>query len=264
MSKINQITGQEVFKLHDELDSRFRDCECLEEAAQKFTDLLYEKFSGSIALTRLFVTVPYGNLPLPNKAFVDKLAASAGIASSIKEQTLILSLVGTRGEKSTWNSRHDSEGHVGIPLASAAFVEEIPMVSRLLKEMGLGLEWLDSQDASIMGRKMGNSAGVFHVLDAKTDTDHRQRKIIAAQDFVEGYHIKTVFGIGGAYLYTNSNSFVVNINFTHDTIAKHQAERFLTLINTFKTATVKFTSTSRIFVGQPRQFSFSRRYQRVV
>lgn len=249
MSKINNFTPQELYNLQDRVDGRIQGSSCLEDAAQRFTDVMYEQFSDVIALTRLFVTVPYIDLPPANRAFVNKLAASTGISSSIRDNMLVLSLVGTRGEKATWNNRRDSEGHVGIPLASAAFVEEIPMISRLLKELGLGLDWIDSDDTSIVGRRIGKMAGVFHVLDAETDVDHRDRKIIAAQDFVSAHRVKTVFGIGGTYLYTNSNTFVVNVNFTHETISKRKAELFMGLINTFKTETVKFSSTGRIFAN---------------
>lgn len=247
MTKISEINQDDIFNLYDKVAVDLTNVSTFEEAAQKFTDLLYEEFSDSIALSRLFATIPFKDLPPQNQRFVTNLAASAGISSLIRDETLILSLLGTRGEKSTWNSRHNSEGHVGIPLASSNFIGEIPMLSRLLNELGLGLDWIDSADASIVSRKIGKMAGVFHVEDAKTNVDHRGRKIIAAQDFVEAHKIKTVFGVGGTYLYSTSNTFIVNINFTRESIQKHKAGLFVSLINIFKTKTVNLHSANKLF-----------------
>ena len=49
-------------------------------------------------------------------------------------------------------------------------------------------------------KTMGRTAGLFFVEDASRATDHHGRKIIAAQEFVDTYRVKAVFGIGGAYV----------------------------------------------------------------
>lgn len=247
MTIISNTPYDTIFNMHDKIEQRLNGSIYLEEAAQKYTDVMYEEFKESIVLTRLFATIPFGKLPAPNQVFVRNLAASAGISHLIRDQMFVLSLLGTRGKKATWNSRHDSEGHVGIPMASADFIDAIPMVSRLLKELGLGLDWIDSQDTEIVGRTIGRMAGVFHVLDAKTNVDNKNRKIIAAQDFVETYSVKTVFGLGGSYLYTGGNTFLVNIMFTNETIEKRQAERFMGLLNTFKTVTASLDANGKVF-----------------
>lgn len=247
MTKISEASGSSIFALHEKIEQGIKECNTLDLAAQKFNNVLFDTFEESIVLTRLFATVPYGKLPPANKEFVDTLAQSAGITSLLREEMLVISLLGTRGEKAAWNSRHDSQGHVGIPLASADFVEAIPMISRLLKELGLGLDWIDSHDTDIIARVIGKMAGVFHVPDAKTGLDHKGRQIIAAQDFVDEYKVKTVFGLGGAYLYLGSTTFLANIIFTREQIEKRQAERYMTLLNTFKTTTVGLDASGRIF-----------------
>lgn len=248
MATISSTPYDTIFSMHDKIEQGLVGSTYLEEAAQRYTDVMYKEFADSIVLTRLFATIPYGRLPVANRTFVDKLAASAGISHLIRDQMLVLSLLGTRGKRATWNSRHDSEGHVGIPMASADFIDAIPMVSRLLKELGLGLDWIDSQDTEIVAKTIGRMAGVFHVRDAKTDVDYKNRKIIAAQDFVEAHGVKTVFGLGGSYLYTGGNTFLVNIVFTNETIEKRQVERFMTLLNTFKTATASLDASGKVFV----------------
>ena len=138
MTKISETTLEALNEFQANLGG-VRGKEYLEESAQVLMDLLYERFSESIILTRLFATVPYGKLPAANKQFVDNLANSAGITDLIKDTTLVLSLLGTRGKEPEWDNRRSSQGHVGIPLASADFIDAIPMMSRLLKELGLDL-----------------------------------------------------------------------------------------------------------------------------
>jgi hypothetical protein len=153
--------------------------------------------------------------------------------------------LGTRGENAKWNNRQNSQGHVGIPLVSSDFISQIPMMSRLLSELGLGLSWIDSKDSDILGKTMGKMSGTFYVKDAKTETDKSGRKIIAAQDFVNQYNVKTVFGIGGGYLI--GSTFITVIIFTRETIEKEQVSEFLPLLNTFKMGTTSLISRGKIF-----------------
>ncbi len=62
----------------------------------------------------------------------------------------MLSLPGTHGQEADWNDRHKSTGHVDIPVISSASVGTIPMISRLLKELGVPLDWIDSHDSEII------------------------------------------------------------------------------------------------------------------
>lgn len=206
---------------------------------------MYEEFEDSISLVRLFATVPFGELPAPNREFVTELVASAGLSSLVDDHMLVLTLLGSRGEEAAWNDRHDSQGHVGIPLVSGDFIDAIPMMSRLLKELGLGLDWIDSRDTKIVSLGIGRQSGVFHVPDAKTAVDEKGRKIIAAQDFVSNYGIKTVFGIGGGYL--TGDIFITNIVFNREIIEKDQAKLFIPVVNTLKTCTTTLASTNKIF-----------------
>jgi hypothetical protein len=248
MSKISETTLSSLSTFRSKMGESIEGCAYLEEAAQKFTDAIYEEFKDSIVLVRLFAAIPFGDLPASNQAFVTDLAASAGISHLVEDQTLVLSLLGTRGERTTWNSRHNSQGHVGIPLASADFIEAIPMMSRLLKELGLNLDWIDSGDTEIVAKTIGTMAGVFYVPDARTAVDHRGRKIIAAQNFVAEYDVRTVFGLGGSYLYAGgSSTFLTNIVFTRETLEKRQVERFIPLVNEFKTATAGLDASGKVF-----------------
>jgi hypothetical protein len=197
MSKISTIEITQLTPVLGKVREKSSGCRTLEEAAQGVSDALYKEFGDTIILVRMYATVPFGKLPVANSAFVSQLAQTHNITQLIKDDTLVLSLLGTRGSKPAWNDRRQSQGHVGIPLASAAFIDKIPMMSRLLKEVGLNLDWFDRQDTDIVIKAMGRVSGVFYVQDARTAVDQQGRKIIAAQDFVEANQVQTVFGLAG-------------------------------------------------------------------
>jgi hypothetical protein len=212
--------------------------------AQTCARLLYEEFTESLVLARVFVTLPFSALPERDKAFVTALAEAKNLAPLLGEKTQVLSLLGTHGAEARWNDRYQSQDHLGIPLLTAEFVESIPMVARLMSDMGIGSDWFDKFEPDILVKNLGRAAGVFYVRDAKMRLDARNRKIVSAQDFVAAHDIHTVFGLGGSYL---NGSFVTIILFTRETIEQSQAEAFMLLVNTFKTATLSFVMDGAIF-----------------
>ncbi|MFQ5803013.1 MAG: hypothetical protein ACE5JQ_08980 [Candidatus Methylomirabilales bacterium] len=241
--KIEQTTASTITELWAKVESRVKQSKCLEEAAQELATALHTQFQESVVLARVYFTVPFGTLPAPNKTFVQNLAESAGAASDLKATTPVLSLIGTYGKEADWNDRHNSKGHVGIPLTSSAFVDAIPMISRLLKELGVPLDWVDTQDAEII-KKMDRAAGLFFVENAADAVDHQGRKIIPAQDFVSGYNVKTVFGVGGGYA---GGQILVIVAFCRDVIPRATAERFVALRDAFKGNSSSLVETARIF-----------------
>jgi hypothetical protein len=247
MAKIGEIADAEIAHFIQRTEEQIRGCAVFEEAAQKLTDCLYREFKDSVVLARVFVSVPFEKLPSSNREFVKNLAAAKGITPLLKDQTLILSLAGTRGDEEAWNSRVRSKGHVGIPLASADFIDLIPMMSRLMRALGVPLDWITSADRSIVTKAVGKIAGVFYVPDAATSVDEQGRKIIPTQDFVHKYGIKTVFGAGGGYIL--GAAFAVVIVFTRDMIAQEKTEAWLPLINVLKSATTNLVSRGKIFSG---------------
>lgn len=197
-----------------------------------------------MALARVFTTVRFESLPQSSQEFVSELAASAD--AELHAETPVLSLLGTHGDQESWKDRRRSEGHVGIPLISSAFVGAIPMISRLLKELGVPLDWIDSHDAAVIEKTLGDSESLFFVDDASEATDDQGRKIIAAQDFVTGYKIQSVFGIGGAYA---GGQILVVVVFNHDRLDRVVAEHFLPLATLFKSNTEGLVAEGRIFSG---------------
>jgi len=244
MALLSSYSSQDIVGLNNKITDRIQGSSTLEEAAQNYMSVLYENLDESIVLSRFFMTIPFKELPEFNKEIVVNLAESSNITESIKEQTLILSLLGTRGVMPEWNDRFKSRGHMGIPLATKDFVDKIPMMSQLLRELKAKIDWLD-YDTSVVQKTSGSMAGVFYVPDAQTAVDHLNRKIIPAQDFVQEYNVKSVFGIGGGYLGTPL--FFSVIIFLREYIDKKIAERFLIQANKFKSNTLNLVDEGKIF-----------------
>ena len=238
--KLEQATGATITQLWATLEPQLQQATFLEEAAQALATGLHRQFTESVVLARVYVTVPFDALPPTNRAFVQSLAAGA-----LKGTTPVLSLVGTHGQEATWNNRLNSKGHKGIPLISAAFVDAIPMIARLLRELGVPLDWIDSHDAERLITTIGKAAGLFFVEDAAQATDQKGRKVIPAQDFVSAYDVKSVFGTGGAY--SGGQMLLVVVLFCRDLVARVTAELFLPLVDLFTGKTAPLVALARVF-----------------
>lgn len=219
----------------------------LEGAAALVAKTLYERFDGTTALARVYAVVPYREIEPPVAAFVDSLAATSGQSGEVRPETPVLTLLGTHGAKSEWCDRRTSAGHRGIPLVSAEFVQAIPMVARLLKELGVDLAWLDAAPEVNARRLLGGFNGLFYVDDAATARDGLGRLVIPAQDFVEEHGVKTVFGMGGFY---PDNTLIAIIVFARERLKRSQVERLTSLISMFKGETFGVVRARKIFAAQ--------------
>ena len=245
MAKIADFSGADILSLQDDLRAALKDCGSLEEAAQRAADTIYAALSDSAVLVRLFATLPFGNLPADLQRRVAELACINGCDGTVRNDALVLTLLGTRGTKAPWNSRAQSAGHAGIPLISAAFVEAIPMVSRLLRELGVNLEWFNQQDRTAVEKKLvGGLAGLFYVRDAATAVDQGNRQIIPAQDFVAENGIRTVFGLGGVY---SGGTVLTLLVFTRDALEKAEVEPYVRIVQSIKAATAALVDRGRWF-----------------
>ena len=244
--RFDEVTGATIDALEKRTEDELSSLGTLEEAAQRFCDILYATFEESTVLVRVFATVPFAGLPSTNRGFVARLVG-APAGDVLGPKTPVLSLLGTRGVVPRWNSRRLSEGHVGIPLASADFVEAIPMIASLVKQLGISIERADDVETAIVTQSLGKIAGVFYVDDAATAVDSKGRRVIAAGEFVREHDVRTVFGFGGAYGLTGT--FVVTVVFTRDSFGRGQAEKFMRLANQLKASTMKPVTRRHIFAN---------------
>ncbi len=241
---IDDVAYEDLEKLWRDLEPSLAGAASLEQVARLFTDALYERFAASIVLARVFATVELHQLPGADRAFVERFAASIHRTGDLQEGTLVLTLLATRGVEEAWNDRRRSRDHLALPLLSEQFVAEIPMISRLLSEIGFAPAWRGSETGFVT-RTLANVNGIFYVGDARTATDDRDRSIIPATEFVERYGIRSVFGFGGSYL--GRHMFISAIVFCRDEIARSQAMRFVPLIGSLKAATTRFVNRGEIF-----------------
>jgi hypothetical protein len=212
----------------------------VEEAAQGFATTFFETFT-SVVLTRVFMVVPFAQLPARERAFAMRVA---GEDPRLRMTTPVLVLLGTRGRESAWNDRTCSSRHLCIPLVDRTFVEAAPMVAKLLADIDVDLAALDDGRPIVTRRLLGGKNGMFYVPDAATAMDGRGRSIIADRDFVAQYDIHTVFGMGGAYI---DGSLVISIVFATEKLDRFVVDRFPSLIGSFKIATAPLVGNRSIF-----------------
>lgn len=244
MATISSSDANQISNLTDSIRSQASTASNLEAAAQTLVESTYRAFEDSSVLVRLYVTVPFSELPDFNANFVRNLAQSTGVSQELKDDTQVLSLLGTFGKEEKWRDRMQSQGHVGIPLVSAKFVGEIPMISRLLQQIGVGLDWVDPQDIKIVAKDPEKLSGMFYLKDAAVETDSKGRKVIPMQDFVSQYGVKTVFGFARGY---DTGAMAVLVVFAGEEIDKNKANSFETLATAFQAATASQVTESRIF-----------------
>jgi hypothetical protein len=243
MTTISQLDKHGRLQLERQFQRAISGATSLESAAQVYARMVYEALHSSIVLLRVFATVPARDLPAPNRAFVARLAESAG--HQLHDDTLVLSLLGTMGLEAEWCDRRRSTSHIGIPLVSREFVTQIPMISRLLQQLGIELDWFDRRDTAIVGRTFGLQSGVFYVEDAAEAVDLQGRNIITAQEFVTNYGVRTVYGVGGGYVGTPVYTTI--ITFCREHVGRAQAEDFRTHIDRFKAETEVLARQGHIF-----------------
>lgn len=211
----------------------------VETIASGFVAALKDTFE-SVVLARLFVVLPFADLPAAEREFAIKLV---GGDDRLTAKTPCLALLGTCGREAAWNDRTQSRGHRVIPLIDRAFVSGAPMLAKLLADLEIDLRPLDAGQPIDVRRMLGSQNGMFYVPDAKTATDGA-RLIIADRDFVSRYDVHTVFGMGGAY---NDDVLAIAIVFTTESIERLVADRYPSLISNFKMATASLVSRGEVF-----------------
>jgi len=246
MATFAALTRDDIARTKQALDARLSGQGTLEEAAQAFVETLYQEFDGDSVLVRLYCTIAHADLPDQYRTFVHGVAEDNGVTERLIEGTPVLSLLGSVGKEAGWCDARKSHGHLGIPLVSSAFVDAIPMVSRLLQQMGIGIDWIDRADLRSAIPGAAKLSGFFYVPNAANEKDSRGRYVIPAQDFVEDYGIKTVFGVGAAY---GGGHMAVAIVFATSPVTVAGARQLQTLIDAFVSSTTSLVGSGALFKG---------------
>jgi hypothetical protein len=189
------------------------------EAAQAIVEYLYEECghpsaARSCALIRFYKTYEFGGLDSRLQRFATKQLGDVRPAAGMKCLTLVASI----GQEPSWCDPVQSVGHQTIPLPSAQIVEGAPMISQLIREMGLDIADVVSPDESLVQESAGKTYNVFHVERA-LGSPH----IPAQEDFVKRYSVQSVLGFGGL---VGQGEFFAVIMFARGPIPASSAARF--------------------------------------
>ncbi len=166
------------------------------DEAQLICEFLYgalvdEDGKPACPLVRLYKTERYGELEPELQDFARGLLDG----SQVDDDVRCLTLLGTAGDEPAWNDRARSQGHRAIPLPSEEFVERLPMVAQLIRQLGLELGSVVTPPS---GREVVELAqrtnDVFHVAEANGSP------YLPAQDFVAAHSIASAVGFGGVFM----------------------------------------------------------------
>jgi hypothetical protein len=240
MHSLSSATWSDIELVRARLSERAANASSVQDVAQGFAGDMATSFS-SIALARVFIVQGLDELPAEEQ----QAARAAAGSFALDPTTRVLSLLGTFGLEKAWCDRRQSKGHRSIPLTSSTAVRDIPMVAKLLADLGADITALDLAGSGIGTRFLaGGRGGVFFVADAESAVDARGRRVIAASDFVARYGIRTVFGMGGVY---GDGTLAVSLFFTNERLERLNVDRFGNLITSFKIVTAELVERGRIY-----------------
>ncbi|HUP88162.1 MAG TPA: hypothetical protein VM100_02305 [Longimicrobiales bacterium] len=203
--------------------------ECGSRVVRSFFETLIDsRRQRACALVRFFKTMPLHALP---RELGDVALANAG-GVALHQNTRCLVLLGTSGEESQWNSRHQSRGHQVIPLVSPEAVKRSPMISQLFTQLGINVQDVLQPSDEVILDMQERTYNVFHIIDA-----YGSPYIPAQDEFVHKYNVRSVVGFGGVL---PSGDVFATILFAKCYIRSDRAELFRMLAVSMKTALLPF------------------------
>lgn len=214
----------------------------MEEAADAVAAYLRSQFvqksTGELScpLVRLYKTHPFERLEPALRAHVHASSPNAAVDGV---QTLVL--LATSGADPAWNDRHQSVHHRAIPLPDTDAIARLPMIARLMDELGVDLDNLVRPDPHAFGDLDRQAYDVFHVQNAVGSP------FVPDQDFVAAHGIRSVLGFGGVL---PSGLLFALVIFSAEVIPAETAELFRSIALTAKLALLPFVD-GRVFVSDP-------------
>ncbi len=209
----------------------------MEEVANRIVRHLYDCLTDgqtgkrACSLVRFFKTHDYEKLDDELRGFSRSMLGNSPVLPGMK----CLTLLATRGENPEWNSRTASKDHKAIPLPSEEAVHQAPMISNLIKQLGLNVGVIINPDPRVLLEIEQRTYNVFYVSEALGSP-----YIPAQEKFVIPYGIKSVLGFGGVL--PSGDIFAV-IMFLKVPVSKETADFFKTLSLNVKMALLPFENT---------------------
>ena len=219
MPDLPHLSESDLAAYGERVDRIAAESACMEDAAGKIVRHFYDSLtaedgSRACALVRFYKTHAYGDLDPELQGFAQGVLGHAPDSPGMK----CLTLLGTAGDKEEWNSRRQSAGHKAIPLPSADFVSQIPMISRLVSQFGLEVQAMIRPDPSLIVDLEQKSYNAFHVPEAVGSP-----YIPAQEEFVIPYAVRSVLGFGGVF--KNGDLFAI-ILFSKTPVSRDTSDRF--------------------------------------
>jgi hypothetical protein len=229
MYDLSKFELSEMARVSAQLRQIGRNARSFEHASQAVSEYFWREFVAqdegqpAFALARCYKTHAFGEMP-PALA---RFALGVFPDRTLTAATQCLTLLGTYGDREEWRSRHTSNGHQAIPLIDELTVDSLPMVSRLVRALGIDSINIVKPDPALLLERDRQGFNVFHVENA-VDNPH-----IPAQDFVRASRIRSVIGFG---FLTPPTSVFVTILFSRQSISHETAQLFKTLALSIKLA----------------------------
>ncbi|MEL6182501.1 MAG: histidine kinase dimerization/phospho-acceptor domain-containing protein, partial [Myxococcota bacterium] len=223
---LNTFELHDVVDCMDSIESLGSEKDSLEAFSQGLVDLLDARFhfkgQPALVLARCFITQPYRSLPDPLRSQVQHVATL---------DPMCLTLLATRGREPQWCDPERSTGHRVIPLFDAEHVRGIPMLARLIEQLGLPMNTVLTPSADLLLEAAETRYNVFYVPTA------RHSPYIPAQDhFVVPYDVRSVIGFGSVL---PTGGLYVTILFTRQHVPPPTAQAFRTLALSVRLAALK-------------------------
>ncbi len=194
----------------------------ISEGAERVVQFLYREMVDehgrpACALVRMFKTHPYSGLNDELKKFARTIYPAAASHRDMR----CLVLLATAGDENGWNDTRTSTGHRAIPLASEQLVEQAPMIAQLIREFGVSITDVVKPPTGLLLDSAHANFNVFYVPTALGSP-----YIVAQEEFVKAYGIRSVVGVGGMVA---SGDLFATILFSRVPISRETADSFKVL-----------------------------------
>lgn len=186
---LSNFTEQDIESVINKIFSQDRRFRSIEEAYQCLAQTMYETFCANTGEPDLVLSRVYHSFDFPLLSNSLQQIAKQAWEKETKESSKFIILMGTYGKEAAWCDRTQSQGHKAI-LLSHETLNNIPMVARLIQQIGFDLGVLLGEEKGIEYKSVSGTFGVFYVSPALGSP------YIPAQDFVTRYEVKSVIGTG--------------------------------------------------------------------
>lgn len=218
-----------------------------------FYDTLTDKQTGerSCVLVRFFMTYPYASLDPELRQLANEIL----VGQPVRQGMTCLIQLATVGIRPEWNLTKLSKEHRVIPLVSEHTVEQIPMISQMIYQLGIDISNVLNPGPELIVELGSKVFNIFHVPDALGSP------YIPAQDkFVIPFGITSVLGFGSILPTGNLLSLII---FSRTGIPRETANMFKNVALHVRLAVLPFI-TEKIFVSDKTKIKEEERLRSLI